>query len=289
MALDLTSRYPGRYGAKSSAYPQGSFENETALGNNDKSYFEQDWANDVFGFLGAILNDAGETPNNVIDTGTASQIFDALIVSLRKNSSMPEFIAELTSGTSFAKPSGFSWFRVTKYGGGGGGDGSDIDTNNRKMGGGGSAGGKVVTYYKSEDLPSSIAYSIGAGGSAGDKDLGPNLSGSGGLTTFNGELPAPGGRGGGRFFLGDDVNWEGAQPIPPTIAGSENMAGPGGDDGVVTSKTIPFYSASEAGGGNSWPNSYGRGGRGGGLVGSGTITVDGLPGSDGAIVIEGFK
>lgn len=78
MALILSNRYPGRFNAPNSAYPQGSFKNRTAPGAKDGSYLEQDWANDKEGFFQALIAAAGLTPNGSVDTANSSQYYTAL-------------------------------------------------------------------------------------------------------------------------------------------------------------------------------------------------------------------
>ncbi|BEU28768.1 MAG: Tail fiber protein [Edwardsiella phage MSW-3] len=78
MALILPNRYPGRAGAVSAEYPQGSFKNRSAPNVEDGTYMEKDWLNDQAGFFGAILKAAGVTPNGNVDTATSSQVYDAL-------------------------------------------------------------------------------------------------------------------------------------------------------------------------------------------------------------------
>lgn len=78
MALDRSNRYPGRFENPTTASPQGAFKNRTSPTAQDGSYFEADWANDWDGFFARILNVAGVTPNGIIDTGSASQLYDAL-------------------------------------------------------------------------------------------------------------------------------------------------------------------------------------------------------------------
>lgn len=78
MALRRDVRYPGRFQATSTNYPQGAFKNRSAPTAQDGSYLESDWANDWDGFFARMLNVAGMTPNNVRDTGLESQLFNAL-------------------------------------------------------------------------------------------------------------------------------------------------------------------------------------------------------------------
>lgn len=85
MALKLNERYPGRFNNPTSGYPQGSFKNRTAPGAQDGSYLEQDWANDVVGFLSSLLVGGGITANGNVDTVGASQYYSGLIAAVKNN------------------------------------------------------------------------------------------------------------------------------------------------------------------------------------------------------------
>lgn len=80
MAIKLNELEPTgkRWNAPSKKYPQGSFINGTGLGKRDGSFAKAEWANDIFGFLGAILSHAKITPNGQVETADQSQIFDGL-------------------------------------------------------------------------------------------------------------------------------------------------------------------------------------------------------------------
>ena len=78
MALDRSNRYPGRFENPTTEQPQGAFKNRTSPTAEDGSYFEADWANDMSGFFGAILSNAGVSPNGSVDTASSSQVYDAL-------------------------------------------------------------------------------------------------------------------------------------------------------------------------------------------------------------------
>lgn len=78
MALDRSNRYPGRFKNPTPEQPQGAFKNRTSPTAEDGSYFEADWANDMGGFFGAILSNAGVSPNGSVDTASSSQVYDAL-------------------------------------------------------------------------------------------------------------------------------------------------------------------------------------------------------------------
>ena len=78
MALKRNERYPGRFENPTTEQPQGAFKNRTSPPAEDGSYFEADWANDMSGFFGAILSNAGVSPNGSVDTASSSQVYDAL-------------------------------------------------------------------------------------------------------------------------------------------------------------------------------------------------------------------
>lgn len=87
-------------------------------------------------------------------------------------------IALLTSGHSWQVPDGVSQIKATIIGGGGGASEGAGNT------GGGGAGGVIIAYFSSLEPGSFISYSIG---SAGQIDVGANMSlAQGGSTTFNG-------------------------------------------------------------------------------------------------------
>lgn len=89
MALELDSRYPGRFNPGDADYPQGSFKNRTAPGALDGSYLEKDWANDKEGFFQRLMLVAGISPNGVADTALSSQYYDALLQVISDEASIP--------------------------------------------------------------------------------------------------------------------------------------------------------------------------------------------------------
>ncbi len=68
-----------RWEAASTDYPQGKFINGSGSGKRDGSYCHASWANDIFGFLGAILHNANVTPNGIVETARSSQIYTAMV------------------------------------------------------------------------------------------------------------------------------------------------------------------------------------------------------------------
>ena len=72
-----------RWEAPSADYPQGKFINGSGSGKRDGSYCHASWANDIFGFLGAILHNANVTPNGTVETARNSQIYTALAADIQ--------------------------------------------------------------------------------------------------------------------------------------------------------------------------------------------------------------
>lgn len=79
MAVNRADRYPGRWNPADADYPLGTPKNRTSDTAKDGSYFEKDWISDYEAFFGALLSDAGETPNDTVDTAQASQLFNAML------------------------------------------------------------------------------------------------------------------------------------------------------------------------------------------------------------------
>jgi len=108
MALDRNAFYGGgRWGAADTDNPQGEFLNETVLNADDRSYFDEVWANDWSGFFGRLLNFAGATPNGIVDNGTVSQVFDALLDTINQSKFLGWINAtELGSGLAVSTTDG---------------------------------------------------------------------------------------------------------------------------------------------------------------------------------------
>lgn len=78
MAILLDDRYPGRANPRSLEYPQGSFKDRTSPDSQDGTYLQQDWANDIVGFLQYLLSKANIQANGAPDTAIDSQYAQAL-------------------------------------------------------------------------------------------------------------------------------------------------------------------------------------------------------------------
>lgn len=82
--------------APSAAYPQGSFKDESAAGALDGTALVEDWPNDIYGFLQALLASGGITPSGVADTALVSDYKDALNAIYARLGSANLFTALLT-------------------------------------------------------------------------------------------------------------------------------------------------------------------------------------------------
>ena len=77
MAIKLSDEYTNANGPDAS-YPGGSFKNASTPTATDGTPFEEAWANDMLGFMQALLAAAGITPSGVPDTAVASQHLAAM-------------------------------------------------------------------------------------------------------------------------------------------------------------------------------------------------------------------
>lgn len=84
MAIKFNERYPGRSLAPSTRYPQGGFKNRSAPDSKDGTYLEQDWANDISGFLQFLMREAEITANGQVDDAIRSQYAEALSIVVKK-------------------------------------------------------------------------------------------------------------------------------------------------------------------------------------------------------------
>ena len=73
-----------RWEPPSADYSQGKFINGSGQGKRDGSYCSAKWANDIFGFFGALFRNTGLKPNGIVETARNSQLFTALIMVIEK-------------------------------------------------------------------------------------------------------------------------------------------------------------------------------------------------------------
>lgn len=78
MAINPNARYPGNTDAPNTEYPYGRARNVTASGDDTGTPWEQDIANDLFGFQQALLHETGAVPSGTPDKVGASQYLGAI-------------------------------------------------------------------------------------------------------------------------------------------------------------------------------------------------------------------
>lgn len=163
MALKRDTRYPGRFVAASTAHPQGAFKNRSTPTAQDGSYLEADWMNDIDGFFARILNVAAVTPNNIVDDGSSSQLYNAMLTATPGR--LINVQTFFSTGT-YTPTAGTKRVIVEMVGGGGGGAGSRAAaTGNLSIGGAGGAASYLKAMYTSGF--SGIQVTVGSGGNGG--------------------------------------------------------------------------------------------------------------------------
>ena len=78
MAINPETQYPGKVAPSTPSYPYGAAQNITTPGDGTGTPWEAALVNDLFGFLQAILSDAGTPPSGTPDTAQLSQYLDGL-------------------------------------------------------------------------------------------------------------------------------------------------------------------------------------------------------------------
>lgn len=78
MALKPGIKYPSQTDVDGTNYPLGKARNVSSAGAGDGTPLEKDWVNDLWGFLQALLADAGITASGNPDTAVASQYLDSI-------------------------------------------------------------------------------------------------------------------------------------------------------------------------------------------------------------------
>lgn len=195
MALKRDTLYPGRFTAADTAHPQGAFKNRSTPTAQDGSYLEAQWANDWDGFFARILNVAGVTPNGTADTGSSSQLYDALLTA------MPGRLLNVqifTSSGTYTPTTNTKKIIVELVGAGGGGAGAEGTTSNISGGSGGGGGG--YARYTTTTIPSTVVITVGTGGTRGNGLFGGiNTNGSAGSSSSFGSLAVATGGSGGTY------------------------------------------------------------------------------------------
>lgn len=200
----------------------------------------------------------------------------------------------LTSGT-WTKPVGAKWIYVEVCGGGGGG-GSGAHSGGNHSGGAGGGGATIVRgHFLPEELPSSVAVSVGAGGAGGapvSKNMTGNAGTDGGVSEFGTFLKSFGGKAGARGTGGATAaGGNGAGYYDGTAAANPNPY----QGGTANTATV-FYGGGAGGGapptgtpfsGGSSMFSCGGGGGGGAMTGVNTVSQPGAGGQRGSTTSGG--
>lgn len=156
-----------------------------------------------------------------------------------------------TTSSTFHKMIGYSAFGGLLWGGGGSGAASRT-TNQNTMGGGAAACTPI--WYKSADMPSSVNFTIGAGGTAVTAGAGASIAGNDGGNSVFGAFTAYGGVGGGTSSAGSGMSGAGIYGKATNQAGGVVYSIGGKPDGnsflfTPNSLGIVYQNASTYGGG----------------------------------------
>jgi len=204
-----------------------------------------------------------------------------------------------TASGTWTPDAGTTKIRVRLCGGGGGGGGGYADNY---VGGGGGQGGRAERLLDIIALGiSSVAVTVGLGGTPGNPSDGSGAGmtngGTGGTTSFGAYLSATGGGGGYRSGGGDD-GWGGTGGLGSS--GDINLRGAVGTQGlreVTTNSNQGGNGGGEGGGPGAWlagtagQDGANGGGGGGGACGAGGTAVAGAGGTGGPgfVIIEEYK
>lgn len=298
MALKRDATYPGRFVASSIDHPQGAFKNRTSPTAQDGSYLEAQWANDWDGFFARAMNIAGVTPNGTADTGSASQLYDALVAAMPGRLLNTQTFT--TSGVYTATP-GTKKVRIRAVGGGGAGGSAGTNSSTTiSVGSSGGSGGYGEAILTSGFDGQSVT--VGNGGIA-------NIGGTGGTggNTLFGSLLAVGGGGGGaitQVSTSTIFNYSGQGASGGAMTGTglvvavRGTVGPNGlAFGTAGLPLAAIGAASFFGGGSAQSAanivgtdsvSYGSGGPGTATTASNTAKLAGA-GAKGVLIIEEYS
>lgn len=218
------------------------------------------------------------TPSN---TGGYNSI--TLTVNVTVDSQSETFVSTTlttSSNSPWTVPPNVTAIQVQMWGGGGGGGGVSASTSGSYGAGGGGGGGAYTISTLTGLTPgSTIAFSVGAGGTAGPS-TGTANGGAGGNTTFAGATTANGGAGGGGTSTAGVAGTAGA-------GGTASSPGFKGGNGAAGGTTT-----SGGGGGSAGTNSIGNNASvatGGAAVPGGGAGANGITGSTHANGTNGFN
>jgi hypothetical protein len=194
-------------------------------------------------------------------------------------------ITEFTTTGTWTKPTGLKRVLVCCVGaGGGGGSGRKSTTAENRFGGGGGGGGAIVwRNVAASDLTSTVAVTLGTGGTGGAAQTvlatNGNPGTAGGDTSFGALVIAKGGGGGsGGTVANGNAGTQGSAQLSVPSYGPYAIAGSFGGSGASGSGS--------AGGGGMNSSGASGGGGGSGIVSGGTINTTG--GTGGGVYQNGI-
>lgn len=188
----------------------------------------------------------------------------------------------LTSGTTFTPSLGVTALLIELWGPGGAGGGAASNVaNNASMGGGGSAGGYARKFIIG--VPSSITYSIGAGGTGG-AGAGPNGSAVTRFTVNGVNYDASLGLGGAATASATTAAGAAGGASVSGVNGDENIQSQSGQEGWRQTGTTTTINAVGGEGGRS---TMGNGGQSRGTQGGGNAASGFGAGGGGACSLSG--
>jgi len=263
MAIDPSTQVTNTNGA-TAAFPYGSAKDVSTPGAGDGTPALALWVNDNWGFLQAILDEAGLVPTGTPDQVGASQYLDGLKAIAGGGGRLVKRL--LTSGTLTINESAndkvAAYLTSTEiksgdylvFAHGAGGSGGDKPSSTRGGGGGGGGG----TDYGVLTINSSTAFVIGAGSPTADTAGGDTT-----ISTLTGGGGGGGGIGGGIGGTGNYLKGQGGGPQAYNVASTASpFGGKGGGLSGGEERADGGLSSGGGGGGGASTGAQGAGGDG---------------------------
>lgn len=112
MAVKPSTQWPGQTTPPSASYPYGGAQNVAVIGDNTGTPWEKDYINDIWGFLQAILTNAGIVPNELPETALLSQYLQGLLYLTQEKPGMIKIFAGSVIPDGFLVADGAAVSRV---------------------------------------------------------------------------------------------------------------------------------------------------------------------------------
>lgn len=219
----------------------------------------------------------------VADSAEATGLKYANVV---KSQSFQNFTS--TGSSTWTKPAGLLYVKVTVVGGGGGGSSGGGLTRS------GAGGGMSVKYIQAASLGATETVTVGSGGAGGSGGVGGQNGSAGGTSSFGSHCSATGGAGGlwntafgnvaGGTGSSGDINLSGQDG--PGYLGNTSSCAPGGASPFMGGGGIPG-SNTGVDANNGQPGKTNSGSGGGGAYTNSTAYAGGAGGS-GIVIVEQF-